>query len=244
MNHLALLVALIFPLVGAWSSELPEDAAKAVSAFEKKRRDIEAKASAEVAKEAEALIKALQKLEDRETKAHHSEAALAIKATLEELAGASTSVSTKSAKGNKPWPDFLKEVRVVSQVFEGGDKACGSAAITIGPYAMTCARGLNVVVLVDGKPVIQKTYHDRTDFDKLVKELDALPPGAYVVMALQYDIARDFPDAWVKCLRSCGAKEALTDITAYLLIGAKGLRPGDGIEAVGTPVVQYPSAAK
>ncbi|MBA3707927.1 MAG: hypothetical protein H0W83_03790 [Planctomycetes bacterium] len=70
---------------GAAAEDMPEDAKKAIATFETKKRDIDAKAAAAAAKEREGLVKELNKAVERETKAHHSADALAIKDYLEQL---------------------------------------------------------------------------------------------------------------------------------------------------------------
>ena len=69
----------------AFAEDMPEDAKKAIAAFEAKKVDIDAKAAAAAVKERENLIAALNKAVERETKAHHSAEAIAIKDYIEQL---------------------------------------------------------------------------------------------------------------------------------------------------------------
>ncbi|MBA3707639.1 MAG: hypothetical protein H0W83_02320 [Planctomycetes bacterium] len=224
----------------SWCAALPDDAAKLVAAFEKKRTEIEAKAAAETAKEQDSLAKSLRKIQERESKAHHSEASITIKNYLDGLGAAPVA----TAKTNKSFPEFLKDLRVISQVYKSDDIQCGTASISVGVEAVKCDRGLTAAKVIDGKLALMKTCRTRADFDQLVTDLDALPAGAYVIMALQYDTGRDFPDSWIKCLRSLGAKEGLAGHVSYIFIGGKGMRAGEGIEIIGSDIIQYPPVNK
>ncbi len=225
----------------AWTAEMPDEATKAIAAFEKKRHDIEGRTSGDLAKEIEALTKTLQKLQERETKAHHADAARAIAAMIEELAATSTTVTTR---GNKPFAEFLRTVSVTSQSYQGHDIPCGSAAISVTPVSMDCKRGLNVMAIVDGQPRFKNTYHERKEFAQMITDIATLPSGAYVVMAVQYDVVADFPDGWIECLRSLGAKDGLTKTGSYLLIGGKGIPDGAAVEMSATAAITYPVVNK
>jgi hypothetical protein len=246
MRHLLLCLLVVTP---AWSAELPDDAKALVTAFEKKRHDAEAKASADIAKELEALAKTLRKYEERETKAHRSENALAIKSCLEGLGEVSTTVVTK---GNKPFAEFLKQVQVRSQSYQlvGGQTGGGSAVISLPDFSVECKRGLNVVAIVDGQKALQKAYQYKGEFEDFVKDIDALPQGAYVVMAVRDTFPSDLPESCNKSFFAVGAKEGLVGKTAnstgYLLIGAKGMRKGEGIErfSADRSTVEYPPPQK
>ncbi|MBA2480243.1 MAG: hypothetical protein H0V44_06250 [Planctomycetes bacterium] len=229
-------------LAPGWSQELPEDAAKLVAAFDRKRHDLEAKATADVAKEIQALIKTLEACERRETKARHSEAAVALRSKLESLAATSPAVITR---GNKPFPEFLKELRLSSEGYQirDGTVVVGNASIALDGHTMNCQRGLNVLAVVDGKPALEKTYEVLGHFPDLVAAIKALPKGAYVVMALKDDIAHPMPDECTAAFQSLGAKEGLVGKpanTAYLLIGAKGMQPGEAVEMMGPQRIVWP----
>jgi hypothetical protein len=229
----------------AMSAELPEDAAKLIASFDKKRHDLEAKASTEVAKEQEVLIKTLLKLQDRETKARHSEAALAIKDKLEELGSAPVVVKAKG----KTFADFLASVEAQSSTYQNkdGQVITGITRIKVGETYTKIAVGLNVVAVVDGEQVLERTYHSAGDFDAFIKDMDALPQGAFLVMAVMNEVSHTLPEACDKTFRSLGAGQGLYnqggDI-AYVLISAKGMKPGGGVELLSRDHVEYPPPKK
>jgi hypothetical protein len=229
---------LLIPM--AWSAELPDDAAHAIAAFEKDRASIKAKEAADIAKKTEALTKALQKILDRETKAHHSAEALALKNYLEQN-------SAVPSVGNKPFPEFLKELHVASECYQtvGGNTQVGIAIISTSGYSMKCQRGLNVVAFVGGKPSFEKVYVSGKDFMDFAQDIAALPAGAYVVMALCDAIAQNISEC-TSAFNSLGAKEGLVGKgrISYLMAGAKGMKAGEAIEMLSPTRVDYPPNEK
>ncbi|MBA2480242.1 MAG: hypothetical protein H0V44_06245 [Planctomycetes bacterium] len=252
-TRLALPMASVLALsaTDAWAAELPEDAAALVAAYARNRHDLEAKAMADVAKEAETLAKSLRKIQDREAKANRADAAAAIRASLDELAAyaPAASAAPTPAKAKRTFAEFLTAVQVESSTYQNinGQVTTGVTRMSIdGTYAKI-EQGLNVVAIVDGAHVIERTYRTTTHFGDLIKDLEGLPQGALVVMTLMNEIAPTLPEAIDKAFRTVGAGQGILNQgadLAYILIGCKGLRPGAAIELMSRDHVEYPPKKK
>ncbi|MBA2479335.1 MAG: hypothetical protein H0V44_01635 [Planctomycetes bacterium] len=231
------------------TADLPEEAAECIGSFEKKKRDIEAKADGEIAKQKESLVKVLRKAFDRETKAGHTDVAAALKQTLEvhgdkAPAAGETPIAAATPGKNPPWPEFLKSLKVISI---GGWEDTKPTAITIGDYTKPCPYGLNVVAMVEGKRVIEKTCHSEPEYQALFDEFEKLPNGAYLVATIRQDTGCiPFSTKGQKVLRACGAKQGLDGaekLSAYVLIGAKGMTSAQAIERIQPGRIEYPFPA-
>jgi hypothetical protein len=93
-------ILLALAAIPAWSAEMPDDAKNAIESYEKKKSEIATNTAVALAKEHDALIEQLEKLQKEESKAHHSAGALAIKDYLEEL---------KNPKKEEPAKDTKKK---------------------------------------------------------------------------------------------------------------------------------------
>jgi hypothetical protein len=235
------------------TTNLPEEATETLNAFDKKKHDIEAKAAADTGKQKDLLAKALQKAIDRETKANHADVAAAVKQYLDAnggaaataaAPGAATHVAAAAPGKNPPWSEFLKSLKVVSM---GGWDDTKGTTIVIGGYTRECGVGMNVVAMVEGKQVIEKTCHSDAEYDALYADFEKLPNGAYVVVTVRQDTGiLQFSTKGSKVLRGCGAKQGLDGAvraTAYMLIGAKGMPSSQAIEKMEAGKIEYPFAA-
>ncbi len=231
-----------------WGADLPDDAAKLVADFRQKRHELEAKAVAEVNKEAESLAKILQKIEESETKAHHDDAAAAVFAYRANMAMAPVP-EPATKKPAKTFQDFIKTVEIVSHTYEvvKGQVTAQPTRLSVDGYLYPCKTGLNVVAVVDGKRNLEETYSTTIQFDKLILDIEALPEGAFVAIAVMNEVPVTISEKCNKAFRSIGAGQGVTannaDI-AYLLIGAKGMRPGKATELMSGSVVEYPPPKK
>ncbi|MBA3707594.1 MAG: hypothetical protein H0W83_02095 [Planctomycetes bacterium] len=234
---------------------LPEEASDTLAQFETKKKEIENKAGAEIAKHKEVFAKALVKAQERETKAGHADVATAIRQCLdahgEKAASAAPAPGAPPAAAPAPtgrnpsWPDFVKSLKVVSI---GGWNDSKATAITIGDWSMPTGLGLNVVAMVDGKRVIEKSFHNDNDYQTLFDEVEKLPAGAYVVMAMRQDSgSTPFSTKAQKALRACGGRQGLDGqpgTASYLLIGIKGGPSNQSIERAQVEKIEYPFPPK
>jgi len=144
---------------------------------------------------------------------------------------------------NPAFLSFVKELRAVSAGHRDGPEArvvLGERLIREG------GRGLTVVALVDREVVLSQTYDtyaEAAESDRFVKDIRALPYGAFVVLAVRDDATRRFTGAAQSALFRLGAAEGIRGQpyrSSYLLIGVKGLPPGQGLERGGPGKVAFP----
>lgn len=108
------------------------------------------------------------------------------------------------------------------------------------------ARGLTLVALVDREMVLSETYDtyaNSEESERFVKDVRELPYGAFVILAVRDDATRRFTGAAQSTLFRLGASEGIRGLpyrSSYLLIGAKGLSPGQGEERTGLGRLEYP----
>ncbi|MBA2481659.1 MAG: hypothetical protein H0V44_13420 [Planctomycetes bacterium] len=250
------MVALMLVAAAVSSAEvLPEDVQAKVGAYEAKCREIDAKAAADVSKERVALAKALKKAVEREKRAKHDDVAAAVQARLDEAGGDGDSAKGDSGigpAGDLPWPEFIKKVLVISQGYfnKNGTTGGGIAQISVGGYTGRCGRGMNIVALVRGNPVIERAFEIPTHINEtLPQEFDKLPDGAYVIMALQDELTPGEDSKINAIIRKCGGHHEFSPQftrQGYILIGRKGAKGNEAIEIIAQldEKIQYPPAAK
>ncbi|HYE07024.1 MAG TPA: hypothetical protein VEL07_16015 [Planctomycetota bacterium] len=211
----------------------------AVAAFDAQTRD-------KLEKERSALATALQRIAEKERKAGRADVADAVDAALADRAPAGPA-------GNLAWDDFVAACRVTSQglVKKGAGEAPGECSIQVGSWSATIGKGLTVVALVRGNPVLESSYVAESDLNsRLAVDLDRVPAGAYVIMALKGSAAgtNAVHAKFDEAIRRCGGKHAFTKgtiRTGYILIGRLGAEPGSAIELVAADreAVSHPSGA-
>jgi hypothetical protein len=228
------------------TADLPEAAAVVIAENESKKAAMEAKAQNETLKQKSVLAKALQKAIDRQTKAGDAEGAALAKQYLDAHVDKNvTAALAATAPGKNPdWPDFIASINLIS------DAKGAAASISIGDWTMKApGKGMNVVAMVDGKRVIESAFGTAAQYLTLAEEIDKLPQGAYVVIAIKQGtmVGTAFPPKTQKALRACGAKQGLDGQPAgssYVLIGAKGMNSSQAIEKVQVDRIVYPFPGK
>lgn len=143
---------------------------------------------------------------------------------------------------NPAFQAFLASVRAES----GGFHAGPSAVILLGDaIRVDGGRGLSMVAVVEGEVRIRDTYDTYADHDeslRLIQDIKELPYGAFVVLAARDDATRRFTGSARSALLRLGARRGLYGLpyrSSYLLIGIKGLPPGQALERFGMEKVRH-----
>ncbi len=236
---LTALVVLVSSAAGLIAEEMPDDVRAAIAACDTKCHEIKAKSDLEIAAMRLAMVNRLKPMAEREAKAKHDDRAAAIRAYIGDIGS--------DGVVDLPWPEFLKTVEVVSTGYLHGNGAVSSGAcsIRVGNYSPKMRRGLNFLAMRAGRSIFENAYESEIQLNDLVNEFEKLPDGCSIVMAVQDEVVRvDHPKA-LACMRRCGAREGVmsgVSNTGYILIGRKGMRPGEGIELFSEPEkpVNYP----
>jgi len=96
-----------------------------------------------------------------------------------------------------------------------------------------------MVAVVDRDIVLREsydTYAEASESERLITDIGDLPYGAPVILAVRDDATRRFSGAAQSALYRLGAAGGIHGLpyrSGYLLIGVKGLKPGDAIEKSG-----------
>jgi hypothetical protein len=147
-------------------------------------------------------------------------------------------------KENPVFDAFLQAVRVESSGFHDGP----SAMIAVGNaihYSGT--RGLAVVAVHGSEVLIRDTYDTyafEEESNRLIGDLKALPYGTFLILAVRDDATRRFTGSADSTLIRFGSGTGIRNLpyrSSYLMLGLKGLPPGQAVEMHGMGIIQYPS---
>ena len=143
------------------------------------------------------------------------------------------------AEVDSSFHQFLSSVHVVSGGFKAGPRVLISVA---GESYLDIAgeegRGLNVIAFHNGTVVLFEQFDFYAEADasqRLSKAIDGLPDGAFVVMAVCDDASSNFDRKARLAIKKVGGQSDLSQNFrwSYYLIGRKGLKPGEAVEAWG-----------
>jgi hypothetical protein len=136
-------------------------------------------------------------------------------------------------KENPAFQALLTSVVIESSGFRDGP----SARIALGNVVTHVGtRGLSVVALYGDNVLIQDSYDTHAfeeESQRLIRDLKALPYGAFLMLAVRDDATRRFTGSANSTLIRFGAKQGIHGLpyrSSYLLIGIKGLAPGEAVE--------------
>ncbi|GEM_PF-1785663 len=161
-----------------------------------------------------------------------------------ESMGAPPDASFPFLASNPAYEHLVNSVKVTS-----AGKAAGPASgIKIGRLiTYTGTRGLAVVAVFNQEILIEDTfdtYAELRESERLIKAVKELPFGTFVVMAVRDDATRRFSGSAQSTLKRLGAMKGLQEHSyqgAYVLIGAKGLVPGQAIEGHDSQKISFPN---
>lgn len=145
-------------------------------------------------------------------------------------------------KENPAFQAFLKAVKVESSGFQDGP----SARIAVGnaiQYSGT--RGLAVVAVNGTEVLIQDTYDTyafEEESNRLIEDLKALPMGTFLILAVRDDATRRFTGSADSTLIRFGLGTGIRNLpyrSSYLMIGIRGLTPGQAVERHGMERIRY-----
>jgi hypothetical protein len=136
-------------------------------------------------------------------------------------------------KDNPAFQALLKSVSIESSGFMDGP----SARIALGNAVnFSGNRGLAVVAVISRDVLIQDSY-DTYAFEeeslRLIDDLKALPYGSFLLLAVRDDATRRFTGSANSTLIRFGAGVGINNLpyrSSYLMIGVKGLAPGEAME--------------
>jgi len=144
---------------------------------------------------------------------------------------------------NPAFQTFLKNISVLSK----GSPHRGTSGVRLGNQVKASGqRGLTLLALVDNEVVLQEhydTYESKSEGLRMVADVKVLPYGSFVVLFAHDDATRRFPGEAQSTLFRLGASQGLADLpyrSAYILIGIKGLKPGDAVELHHNEQIDYP----
>lgn len=146
-------------------------------------------------------------------------------------------------KTNPAFQHFLKDCTAVSAGFYGVKK---TGIRLEGHPDLIGKRGLNVVAVSGEELLIHETfdsYLSEEESNRFAKAIQKLPVGAMVVVAVADDGSRHLTASAKKSLGSLGAKNGSKGWEyrkPYLLIGIKGLKPGDAVEQTAFGETSWP----
>ena len=133
-------------------------------------------------------------------------------------------------------PAFRSFVESVSATSNGSPDR-GPSIATVGKrIRVEGKRGLTLLALAGNEELLREhydTYESKGEGLRLVDDVKALPYGAFVILFAHDDATRRFPGEAQSTLFRLGAAKGLDEVPyrgAYLLIGLKGMRPGDALE--------------
>ena len=145
---------------------------------------------------------------------------------------------------NPAFKSLLDHIHVVSAGHRDGPRA----QITLGRLIQhTGTRGLSLVAILDQEVLIKETYDtyaDSGESARFVEVIRKLPYGTFVAIAVRDDATRRFSGTAQSALFRLGAEKGILGLpyrSSYLLIGAKGLAPGHGIELTGPGRIEFPN---
>jgi len=144
---------------------------------------------------------------------------------------------------NPAFESFVKSVKAAS----AGKAAGPMSGIKLGQLVdYRGTRGLAVIAVFNKDVLIEDTfdtYAELSESERLTKAIHDLPYGSFVVMAVKDDATRRFSGSAQSTLKRLGALEGLQNHSyqgAYILIGAKGLFPGQAAERSDATSASYP----
>ncbi len=131
---------------------------------------------------------------------------------------------------------FRKRVTAVSS----GHYGLKTTGIQVeGVPGMVGKRGLNLLALEGGNVLLRETfdtYRVEEESGRFAQAVDSLPLGTMIVVVVHGDATRRLNAAARAGLRSLGAGKGMEELeyrNAYVLVGLKGMQPGEGWEAQG-----------
>ncbi|MCP3904396.1 MAG: alpha/beta fold hydrolase [Planctomycetes bacterium] len=102
------------------------------------------------------------------------------------------------------------------------------------------------VLAVDGDRIVLSEHYNTHlapgAGEGLARDVERLRKGTFVIVAAKDEPTRLFGDRAQAALRSLGAERGLADAehrTSYLLLGVKGMEPGDGLEKIGMDRLEH-----
>ena len=139
-------------------------------------------------------------------------------------------------KENPGYQIFLKRVTAISS----GHLGVKTTGIRVSGHPEWIGRrGLNVVAYHAGKLIVREhfdTYAKENESEKFANIIENLPYGSLLVVVADQDATRKLTNTARASMHLLGAGASLTKLEyrdAYLLIGMKGMRPGNALELQG-----------
>ncbi len=144
---------------------------------------------------------------------------------------------------NPAFQAFLKRVSATSK----GSPERGPSYAKIGNIERLYGkRGLGLMALKGDEIVLSEhydTYESKQEGLRLVEDVKALHYGTFVVLFAHDEATRRFPGETQSTLFRLGATNGLVELpyrSAYLLIGVKGMTPGEAAEYSDEKQIIYP----
>lgn len=148
---------------------------------------------------------------------------------------------------NPAFEAFLKQIRVVSAGHRDGPEAHIALARPMErAIRFSGTRGLSLVALKDGNIFMRETYDTYADAEesaRFVEDIRNLPYDTLVILAVRDDATRRFTGSAQAALFRLGAETGILGLayrSSYLLIGAKGLAPGQAVEHSDPGRIEFP----
>jgi len=139
---------------------------------------------------------------------------------------------------------FQKSVRAQSSGFHG--KKSSGIHIPDRPL-ITGKRGLTLAAKPLGREwdiLHFDTYAQKSESLRLVRYIRELPYGSFIILIAHDDATRRFSEEAQSTLYRVGAEKGIKPLpyrSSYLLLGIKGLRPGNAHEQFNDSYVQFPA---
>ncbi len=147
-------------------------------------------------------------------------------------------------RDNPAFQSFLE----IAQGVSAGHRDGPEARILLGRSGeFNADRGLGMVAVFDRdllKAETYDTYAHPGESQRFVEDVRKLPYGTFVILAVRDDGTRRFSGSAQSALFRLGAEKGILGLpyrSSYLLIGAKGLAPGHGIELTGPGRIEFPN---
>jgi hypothetical protein len=140
----------------------------------------------------------------------------------------------------------IQYIMKFAKIESGGFHASPTSRILLGNILnYTGRRGLAVVAINNGEILIEDTY-DTYGFEeesiRMTEELKALPYGTFLFLAVRDDATRRFTGSADSTLRRFGAASGISNLpyrSSYIMIGVKGLPPGQAMEFEGMGRIRH-----
>ncbi len=149
-------------------------------------------------------------------------------------------------RDNPAFQSFLE----IAQVVSAGHRDGPEARILLGRSGeFNAGRGLGMVAVFDRdllKAETYDTYAHPEESQRFVEDVRKLPYGTFVILAVRDDATRRFSGSAQAALFRLGADQGILGLpyrSSYLLIGIKGMIPGQAVELNDPGRIEFPGEA-